>query len=179
MRPAQRGKSGERQRELSRRGGVESKEGVNVVLRPVTASNPDLFDGKRDPHNPCVGQVVGHGLPCYHSAAVVLVGCPQDEGGRRNEGCGGADRAPAEMRRAFCARPSPATDADRRICDLGDVTVRPTLEDTHRVQYRMACQALADGKRVVVLGGGNIDHRTSRLAARAIARLLRTMLHRS
>src|SRR5207237_988175 len=39
--------------------------------------------------------------------------------------------------------------------ELGDIVPQDTLEATHRVQKEWMQQLLRDGKRVVVLGGGN------------------------
>jgi formiminoglutamase len=41
------------------------------------------------------------------------------------------------------------------LFDLGDTIIQPTLEETHALQQSIVRQIIADGKRLVILGGGN------------------------
>jgi formiminoglutamase len=41
------------------------------------------------------------------------------------------------------------------LFDLGDTIIQPSLEETHAAQQNVARQILQDGKRLIVLGGGN------------------------
>ena len=73
---------------------------------------------------------------------------------RRNKGRPVAAAAPVEIRRALYKMTVSGLDA-LGLHDAGDVTPQATLEDTHAAQQAAVAQLLADGKRVVVLGGGN------------------------
>ena len=52
-----------------------------------------LFYSRRDPNDPRLGDVVRRDRDACAWAETVLVGCPQDEGIRRNLGRPGAARA--------------------------------------------------------------------------------------
>ncbi|MGH8441342.1 MAG: formimidoylglutamase [Nevskiaceae bacterium] len=113
-----------------------------------------LFFTRNDPGDPRLGDRVNRGPGVYERAHVAILGCPQDEGVRRNKGRPGAVAAPTEIRRALYKM----TVGDLEslgLCDAGDVAPAATLEDTHTALQAAVGQLLADGKRVVVLGGGN------------------------
>jgi formiminoglutamase len=119
--------------------------------------DPALFYRRGDANDPRLGEVVQVEPTAYAEANLVLLGCPQDEGVRRNQGRPGAGRAPDEIRRCFY-RLAVANLLDRsnqRLFDLGNTIIQPTLEDTHRVHRETVRQIIADGKTLVVLGGGN------------------------
>jgi formiminoglutamase len=109
-------------------------------LEPVDAR---LFYSRKDPNDPRLGEIVLRGRHSYPLADVVLVGCPQDEGVRRNRGRKGAAQAPYEIRLAFYRYA------------VSDVRMRTSLEETHDRLHAIVRGFLADGKKVVVLGGGN------------------------
>jgi hypothetical protein len=50
----------------------------------------DLFFSRNDPHRPRLGEIVSRDHKRYATADIVIVGCPQDEGVRRNNGRVGA-----------------------------------------------------------------------------------------
>ncbi len=67
-----------------------------------TTRTPDsLFFSRNDPADPRMGDAVLRAADDYKRAKVVLIGCPQDEGVRRNGGRVGAAQAPAEIWRFF------------------------------------------------------------------------------
>ena len=115
------------------------------------AADTTLFFTRNDPADPRLGERVAGD---YAAAAVVILGCPQDEGVRRNKGRPGAAQGPAEIRRALYKMTAHGFAA-LGLCDAGDVVPQATLEDTHAALQAAVTQLLADGKRVVVLGGGN------------------------
>ena len=117
--------------------------------------DPGLFYTRNDANDPRMGDAVLRGPECYQGARVVLVGCPQDEGVRRNKGREGAAQAPACIRRALYRYPISAAHEGLRLADLGDVPLLGTLEATHDALHAVVRQCLRDGKKVVVLGGGN------------------------
>jgi len=113
----------------------------------------DLFFSRNDPHDARLGEIVQRDHIGYTAADIVIVGCPQDEGVRRNNGRVGAAEAPAAIRRQFY-KLTPF-NIKKRVFDLGDVKIGATLEETHETHCEVITQILRDGKRVIVLGGGN------------------------
>lgn len=114
----------------------------------------DLFYTRDDPNDPRLGDVVAHDTAGYEDAQVVILGCPQDEGVRRNRGRPGAALAPAAIRQALY-RLTPLGLEGLRIFDLGDTHLADSLEATHEAHAAVVRQILEDGKRLIVLGGGN------------------------
>ncbi len=121
----------------------------------LTAPDRGIAKGKDPRKGRLIGDAIAQDLDAYDDAKVVLLGCPQDEGVRRNRGRPGADKAPREIRRQLYRFPAPDGFQDGELVDLGDVVMQDSLEKTHARQKDIVQQALADGKRVVVLGGGN------------------------
>jgi formiminoglutamase len=117
-------------------------------------ADPKLYFSRNDASDPRLGDRVNRGAGTYASAGVAILGCPQDEGVRRNGGRPGAAAGPAEIRRALYKMTANGLDA-LGLCDAGDVVPEATLEQTHAALQAAVAQLLADGKRVVVLGGGN------------------------
>jgi len=113
-----------------------------------------LFYRRDDPNDLRLGEVVCLGETGYADAPVVILGCPQDEGVRRNRGRAGAALAPDEIRRCLY-RLTTAGLGGLAIVDLGDTTIQPTLEETHALQQAIVEQVIRDGKRLISLGGGN------------------------
>ncbi len=132
-----------------------------------------LLYSRHDPDDPRLGDVVGRGRGDYPAAEVIVVGCPQDEGVRRNRGRAGAARAPAEIRAALYRYAVSEAHEQLRLFDAGDVKLGRTLEETHDALHAVVHRILADGKRVVVLGGGNdISYPDCSALARAAGRVL-------
>ncbi len=122
-----------------------------ALLRPA---DPQLFYQRGDPNDPRLGELIDYTGDHLEDAHVVIIGCPQDEGVRRNRGRVGAALAPAEIRRCL-TRLGTAGLEHLRIVDLGDVLLGETLEATHQHLRMVVAGILATGKRVIVLGGGN------------------------
>jgi formiminoglutamase len=120
-----------------------------LCLRP----NAELFYTKSDPNDPRLGEIVSRNPDDYTAADIVILGCPQDEGVRRNKGREGAAKAPAAIRAQFY-RLTPF-NIKKRILDLGDTDVSGSLEEVHDRQLKIVKKVLADGKRLIALGGGN------------------------
>lgn len=100
-----------------------------------------------------MGEIVRHEVEQYSNSDVVILGCPQDEGVKRNFGREGAAMAPNRIREQFYRLTT--LNIKKRIFDIGDVVIGSTLEETHDTQADVVAQILRDGKRIVVLGGGN------------------------
>ncbi len=114
----------------------------------------ELLGKRNDPNDRRLGELIASDPSAYESRAIVLLGCPQDEGVRRVGGRPGAALAPAGIRRALF-RLSPLDLVPELLFDLGDTHIQDTLEATHDLQFRIVQQILRDGKSVIVLGGGN------------------------
>ncbi len=118
-------------------------------------SRPDeaLFSPRGDANDPRMGDVVLRDEDQYASSDLVILGCPQDEGVRREGGRLGAADAPKAIRAQFYRLTT--FNVRKRIFDLGDIRLGTTLEETHDTMTAVVKQLLTDGKRVIVLGGGN------------------------
>ncbi len=118
-------------------------------------SRPDLsfFPPHSDPNDPRMSEFVTSAEKDYEAADVVILGCPQDEGIRRNDGRPGAADAPDAIRNQFYRLTT--MNVNKRIFDLGNIRISGSLEETHDVQHSVVAQLLRDGKRIIILGGGN------------------------
>ncbi len=126
---------------------------MSEIFEQTTRPNPDLFFTRNDKNDPRLGEIVGCEPEDYASADIVILGCPQDEGVRRNNGRVGAAAAPDAIREQFY-RLTPF-NIKNKIFDLGNVIIGGMLEETHETHFNVVAQILRDGKRIIVLGGGN------------------------
>jgi formiminoglutamase len=120
-----------------------------MTLRP----DREVFFTHHDPNDPRLGEIVRSDPDSYAKADLVLVGCPQDEGVKRNGGRVGAAEAPRAIREQFY-KLTPF-NFKKRVFDLGDVQMADTLEETHDDLTEVVKQILKDNKRAIVIGGGN------------------------
>lgn len=123
---------------------------MNEILELTERPDPELFFNRNDANDPRLGEVVSDD---YTSSQIVIIGCPQDEGVRRNKGRVGSALAPDEIRRQFYKLTTFGISA--RIFDAGNTVISGTLEETHDRQCEVVTQLLKDGKTVISLGGGN------------------------
>ncbi|HUR41683.1 MAG TPA: formimidoylglutamase [Verrucomicrobiae bacterium] len=121
-------------------------------LSGVRPADPALFFSRGDASDPRLGERVAKAS--LDAASVAILGCPQDEGVRRNGGRPGAAQGPAAIRRALYKMTANGLDG-LALCDAGDTEPQASLEDTHAAHEQAVTQLLAAGKRVIVLGGGN------------------------
>lgn len=126
---------------------------MSDIFSLTTRPNLDVFFARNDRNDPRLGETVGREEKDYEAADIVVLGCPQDEGVRRNKGREGAALAPNAIREQFYKLTT--FNIKKRICDLGDVKIGGSLEETHDTHFAVATQILKDGKRIIVLGGGN------------------------
>lgn len=126
---------------------------MSDIFEQTTRPNRDLFFSRNDPNDPRMGDIVGTSPEHYGGADVVVLGCPQDEGVRRNRGRIGAAEAPKAIRQQFYKLTT--FNVRKKVFDLGDTVIGGTLEETHETHAAVVKQLLRDGKRVIVLGGGN------------------------
>jgi formiminoglutamase len=126
---------------------------VSEIFEQTTRPDAGLFFTRNDKNDPRLGEIVHTDPEHYESADIVILGCPQDEGVLRNNGRPGAAAAPDGIRDQFY-RLTPF-NIKKKIFDLGDVVIGGTLEETHETQFNVVTQLLREGKRIIVLGGGN------------------------
>ena len=119
----------------------------------TTRPDEKLFFSRGDVNDPRMGDIVGDAQDDYAAADIVILGCPQDEGVRRNGGRVGAAEAPNAIREQFYKLTT--FNIKKKIFDIGDVVIGETLEETHDTMTAVVKQILVDGKRIIVLGGGN------------------------
>jgi formimidoylglutamase len=127
----------------------------DILIEPA----PDLFFSRNDSSDPRMGDIVVRKLEAYvPEIRVGILGCPQDDGVRRNKGRTGAREAPTEIRRAlYKLTPfSLETDiSDIRIFDFGNIREGYTLEETHE-HLEYAVEVLMENNVFpIVLGGGH------------------------
>jgi len=74
---------------------------MSQVFELTSRPNAELFYSRHDPNDPRLGEVVCREESTYAAAEIVILGCPQDEGIRRNGGRIGAAAAPDAIREQF------------------------------------------------------------------------------
>jgi len=126
---------------------------MDNIFEQTTRPDRKLFFTRNDRNDPRMGEIVHSDPEHYASADIVILGCPQDEGVRRIDGRVGAAEAPEAIREQFYRLTT--MNIKRTIFDLGDIIIGSTLEETHENHAAVVGQILRDGKRVIVLGGGN------------------------
>jgi formiminoglutamase len=123
-----------------------------TLFAQTTAADPDVFYKRGDANDVRLGESVHTEPDDYAAADIVVLGLPQDEGVRRNQGRVGAKDAPDAIRRSLYKY---VTIAGLRLFDAGNTIIQATLEVTHDTHHELVRQILRDGKHLVVLGGGN------------------------
>ncbi len=126
---------------------------MDNIFEQTTRPDHKLFYTRNDRNDPRIGEIVHSDPEHYASADIVILGCPQDEGVRRIDGRVGAAEAPESIRDQFYRLTT--MNIRKSIFDVGDVILGTTLEETHHNHAAVVAQILRDGKRVIVLGGGN------------------------
>ena len=102
---------------------------MSNIFELTTRPASEVFYSRKDPNDPRLGEIVSRDPNDYPSAEIVVLGCPQDEGVRRNQGREGVAKAPNAIREQFY-RLTPM-NIKRRILDIGDTDVSGTLEEIH------------------------------------------------
>jgi formiminoglutamase len=124
---------------------------MSETFQNLTQPDDKLFFRKNDRNDVRLGEIVPNTK--YEDANIVILGCPQDEGVRRNGGREGARLAPDAIRQEFY-RLTPF-GIHHKIFDLGNLELQNSLEDTHDALTNIAKKVLEDKKKLIVLGGGN------------------------
>ena len=111
------------------------------LQRPVS----ELFKKSPESDDRFMGDVVSDEPSDYDDAEFIIIGCPQDEGVRRNNGRVGAAAAPDAIRRVLYESTAPPELASGRIVDLGNIKIADMLEETHDTHAKVVTKILADG----------------------------------
>src|SRR6476661_4291211 len=106
----------------------------------TTPPKPEVFFSRGDVNDPRLGEIVGRSEQHYADSDIVILGCPQDEGIRRNRGREGAALAPNAIREQFY-RLTPF-NIKKRIYDAGDVQIGGSLEEVHDRQTALVTRFL-------------------------------------
>ena len=123
------------------------------IFQNTTRPKQNLFFQKNDLNDLRIGEIVSSSFENYKNSKIIVLGCPQDEGVARNKGRIGAALAPDAIRTQFYKLSNFGISIE--IFDLGDTIIQKTLEETHDLQTEIVGQVLRDGKRLIILGGGN------------------------
>ena len=121
------------------------------IFQNTTRLNQGLFYRKNDANDVRLGETIPNCV--YAESEVVILACPQDEGVRRNGGRVGAALAPEAIRRQFYKLTPFGISI--KIFDIGDTFIKDSLEETHDLHTQIVEQILRDGKKIIILGGGN------------------------
>jgi formiminoglutamase len=113
--------------------------------------NPELFYQSNDPNDVRLGEIIPK--ISYEDAKIVILGYPNDEGVIRNKGRAGAALAPDAIRIQFYQLTPLGLSV--KICDLGNLNFRGSLEETHDAYCQTVGAILRDNKKIISLGGGN------------------------
>lgn len=146
-------------------------ENLKQILYPVPGKLKNLRSHDTNDH--WLVQEIGFDENDYAGATHVIIGCPQDEGVKRNNGRTGAAEAPEKIREKLY-RKQVRKKPEIKLFDAGNVSITDfaagaesdvaedkslVLEYSHNHLTRVVAEFLKDGKKVIVLGGGNdISH---------------------
>lgn len=128
-------------------------------LEPIRPPE-DVF---RRPDDPRLGELIEPwrgNLDALQPGRAVLIGFPQEEGIRRNQGRVGAAEAPHEIRR-FLHRLTPCDCAHqvdltaRPPLDVGNVKITGTLEESQQALGEIVAAVLQASAVPLILGGGH------------------------
>ena len=124
---------------------------MNEQFQNITPPDEKLFFRETDVNDVRLGEIVQNTK--YEEANVVILGYPQDEGVRLCGGREGARLAPDAIREQFYQLTPFGIHA--KACDLGNVNVAGSLDETHDAHAEIVSKILRDGKKIIVLGGGS------------------------
>jgi formimidoylglutamase len=144
-------------------------ERLKDILRPVPEELTELRSHDKRDH--WLVEEILFNEKEYSKATHVLIGCPQHEGVQRNNGRIGAEKAPNKIREQLYKlqvqrdQPLKLFDAGNVITDYFDFTEgtdlsvtekeHDALDHIHNALTKAVSKFLRDGKKVIVLGGGN------------------------
>lgn len=124
-------------------------------MNNLTPPDASLFFSRQDPLDPRLTEVPAFQGANAPGADVTIVGYPDDEGIRLNGGREGAREAPAAIRRLLYKMTPHPRRALRKFADAGDLKIEGDLGARHERAAALVQSLLAQGGRVLGLGGGN------------------------
>lgn len=127
-------------------------EELKTILNPVPKKLRSLRS--HDANDRWLVQDIDFDEEAYPDATHILVGCPQDEGVRRNNGRTGTSEAPHGIR-AHLYRLQTPQQSGIQLVDAGDISETDCLDKAHEALTKTVSRFLKDDKKVIVLGGGN------------------------
>ncbi len=119
-----------------------------------------LFFSRGDKSDPRMGDLVFRDVGNFDGTEVAIIGVPQDEGVRRNQGRIGARKAPDEVRKYFY-RLTPFNFkfekqiTDLKIFDLGNLKTDGELEEIHERLTFVVGELIKSEILTIVIGGGH------------------------
>jgi formiminoglutamase len=125
----------------------------------MTPTSPDLFFSKKDSHDPRLGDFVtsssiisvSSSNPCFF-----ILGYPDDEGIKLNNGRPGAAEAPKAIREFFYRMtPEVGVKNEFALKDLGDIQLKGELPERHERGRRTVREILSIDGYWISLGGGH------------------------
>lgn len=125
---------------------------MSDIFEITSRPSESLFYRHGDRHDPRLGEIVSMNPTEFEEAAIVIIGCPQDEGVVRAGGTPGSSAAPDAIRQHFYKLTN--FGIHKQIFDIGNVIAGSDLEATHERLERVVREVVALGKRAIVLGGG-------------------------
>ncbi|MEQ8523850.1 formimidoylglutamase [Gracilimonas sp.] len=144
-------------------------ERLKDILKPVPEGYKSVHSHDKNDH--WLVQEIGFEEKEYFDSTHVLIGCPQHEGVLRNNGRTGAAEAPNKIREQLyklqvekksTIKLFDAGNVSTDLFDSSEVTDFPNLnqnpdalEEIHNRLSTAVSKFLRDGKKVIVLGGGN------------------------
>lgn len=139
-------------------------EKLKKILKPVPEELRKI--SSHDKHDHWLVQEIGFQPEDYAQSTHILIGCPQDEGVRRNNGRVGAAEAPNRIREQLY-KMQVYVSPEVRLFDAGNVAITDfadatesdsggdNLKPIHNRLTEAVSAFLRDDKKVIVLGGGN------------------------
>lgn len=124
---------------------------MNDTFKALQSVDEKIFYKKNDRNDVRLGEIVPQTK--YDDANIVIVGCPQDEGVKLSGGREGSALAPDAIRKQFYELTSFGISV--KVCDLGNVIFNNSLAETHDLLKQVIEAVLKDGKKLIILGGGN------------------------
>lgn len=124
---------------------------MNENFQNLNPTDKKLFFSKNDRNDVRLGEIVPQTK--YEEAQVVIVGCPNNEGVKRSGGREGTELAPDAIREQFYKLTPFGIKI--KLFEAGNISVTDSLEESHENLYKTVNKILSDGKKVIVLGGGN------------------------
>jgi formimidoylglutamase len=130
---------------------------LSEILKPVSEGFKSLRS--HDQNDRWLVQEICFDAKDYNQSTHVLIGCPQHEGVQRNNGRAGAAEAPNKIREQLY-KLQVEKECHVKLFDAGNIItdfidLEDALEKIHDSLTKAVSEFLRDGKKVIVLGGGN------------------------